>query len=749
MNRHCYRLVFNHHRHMFMAVAEIAPSQGLHGHVGEPGKKARVANMSVGHALHIMAASMLLAMSLLWPVGTMAQVVADPAAPGQQRPTVLATSSGALQINIQTPSAAGVSLNQYRQFDTPATATILNNSRVSVQTQSAGWVAANPWLATGSARVIVNQVNSQNPSLLRGTLEVAGQRAEVIIANPAGLQVSGASFVNAGRTVLTTGTPIINGGDLAGYRVAGGQVSITGSGLDTSQSDYTAILARNVQVNAGIWAQNLQVTTGSNAFTADAIRTASMSASGSPPAYALDVAALGGMYAGKITLIGTEHGLGVRNAGKLVAGSGGLLLQADGQLLNSGTLAATDAAAALQLQATSVRNEGTLSSAQDLQLNSSGPLDNLGTLSAARQLTLAAAQVDNASGGAIDAQRLDITTATLVNSGQLRQSGSQGLALQAGQMQNSGSIGALPAGTTTDGGLTPPAEGGSGSAGQAVALPLPPGGQADSTTVQPAPVAVLPDGAVRVSGLLDNRGSILANGGVDMASQGGLVNHGTLALRQLQVSGDNFDNSQGSISAHVANIATTAINNQQGKLQVLGDATLQSQGFINQDGKIGAGGSLQLRSGQLDNQRGSVLAEQGLAVQAAQLNNRDGVLASRQGSASLQLAAVDNQRGQLLAASTLQLTSDDALDNRQGSVQASSLQLQAASVDNRGGTLAADTLSSRSGALDNRGGLMQASQQLAIECAARGCFCCGYAGAGAFCHCVAPAVPDAGRWCCP
>ncbi len=711
MNQHCYRLVFNRHRHMLMAVAETTPAHGSPARGAVRTASAR----PLAHALRPLAACLLLAMGMLWPLQALAQIVADPSAPGSQRPTVLSTSSGAVQVNIQTPSAGGVSLNQYRQFDTGTAGTILNNSRVSVQTQSAGWIAANPWLATGSARVIVNQVNSQNPSLLRGTLEVAGQRAEVIIANPAGLQVSGATFLNASRTILTSGTPVLNGGSLEGYRVSGGQVRIDGAGLDSSSSDYTAILARSVQANAGVWAQQLQVGTGSNAYAADTTRQDALADSGTAPVFALDVAALGGMYAGKITLIGTEHGLGVRNAGKLVAGSGGLLLQADGQLLNSGTIASTDTAAALQLQATSVRNDGTLSSAQDLQLDSRGTLDNLGTLSAARQLTLVTAQVDNASSGAIDAQRLAITTAALANSGQLRQSGRQGLALQAGQLQNSGSIGALPAGTATDGSLTPPAEGGTGSVVQAVALPLPPGGQADGTTVQPAPVAVLPDGAVLVSGVLDNRGSILANGGVDLDSQGGLVNHGTLALRQLQVRGDSFDNSQGSIRAHAANIATTAINNQQGQLQVLGDATLQSQGFMNQDGKIGAGGSLQLHSGQLDNQRGSVLAEQALTVQAAQLDNRDGVLASRQGSASLQLAAVNNQRGQLLAASALQLTSFAALDNRLGSMQASSLQLQAASVDNRGGTLAADTLSSRSGALDNGGGLIQASQQLAID----------------------------------
>ncbi len=441
MNQHCCRLVFNAHRRMLMAVAEITPQQGADASPARP--QPVVGRLSA--ALRPLVACLLLAQGAVWALPAAAQIVADPATPGKQRPTVLTTSSGAVQVNIQTPSAAGVSLNQYRQFDTGDAGTVLNNSRVNVQTQSAGWVAANPWLASGSARVIVNQVNSQNPSLLRGTLEVAGQRAEVIIANPAGLQVNGATFLNASRTVLTSGTPVINGGSLDGYRVSGGQVSIGGNGLDTSASDYTAILARSVAANAGIWAQQLQVGTGSQAYAADGSGQGALAASGPAPAFALDVAALGGMYAGKIMLVGTEHGLGVRNAGKLVAGAGGLRLQADGQLLNSGTLGATDAAADVQLQTGAVSNDSTLSSARNLQLDSSGRLSNQGTLSAARQLTLNATQIDNASSGAIDAQRLAMTTATLSNRGQLRQSGSQALSLQASHLQNSGSIGALPA----------------------------------------------------------------------------------------------------------------------------------------------------------------------------------------------------------------------------------------------------------------------------------------------------------------
>lgn len=127
------------------------------------------------------------------------RIIADPNAPADQRPTVVGSANGTPQVNISTPSAAGVSRNQYQQFDVGAQGAILNNSRVDTQTQIGGGVQANPWLATGTARVILNEINGSNPSQLNGYIEVAGARAQVIIANPAGIQVDGAGFLNASR----------------------------------------------------------------------------------------------------------------------------------------------------------------------------------------------------------------------------------------------------------------------------------------------------------------------------------------------------------------------------------------------------------------------------------------------------------------------------------------------------------------------------------------------------------------------
>lgn len=303
MNKNLYRIIFNKRRGQMMAVCETATAQGkcASGEVTVTGRSHRgMLSNDSSVTLKSIVIGMLAGAAMFTTIEAQAQVVADPSAPGNQRPTVLQTSNGLPQINIQTPSAAGVSRNTYRQFDIQSNGAILNNSRTNAQTQLGGWVQGNPWLATGSARVILNEVNSANPSQLRGYIEVAGQRAEVIIANPAGVNANGAGFINASRVTITTGTPQMNGGNLESYLVQRGTVTINGKGLDATLTDYTGILARAVQINAGIWANDLKIVTGANQINAEHTTNTATAGSGAAPTFALDVAQLGGMYAGKL-----------------------------------------------------------------------------------------------------------------------------------------------------------------------------------------------------------------------------------------------------------------------------------------------------------------------------------------------------------------------------------------------------------------------------------------------------------------
>jgi filamentous hemagglutinin len=359
MNKNRHRVVFNAARGLRVAVAECA--------------------RSAGKATTTASATAVLITTLLLPA--QAQIAADPSAPGNQRPTILSAPNGVPLVNIQTPSAAGVSRNTYRQFDVNAPGAILNNSRTNVQTQLGGWVQGNPWLATGGARIILNEVNSTHPSYLNGTVEVAGQRAEVIIANPAGIQVNGGGFINAAAVTLTTGTPVMNAGALESFRVQGGQVRIEGLGLDTRTADHTTILTRTMQVNAGIWANELRVVAGAGESNVDAsgatLQTTPLAGVGPAPTFLLDVAAIGGMYAGKIHLVGTEAGLGVNNGG-VISANQTFTLNANGGLTQ--TSGARLYADDIAIQTQGVRNEG-------------------GAVIAARDsLTITAAQIHNTEG---------------------------------------------------------------------------------------------------------------------------------------------------------------------------------------------------------------------------------------------------------------------------------------------------------------------------------------------------------------
>ena len=320
----------------------------------------------------------------LVPAFTKAQIVADPNAAANQRATVLQTANAIPQINIQTPSSAGISRNSYSQFDVQRAGVILNNARTATQTQLGGWVQGNPWLSAGSAKIILNEVNSSNPSQLKGYVEVAGPRAEVVIANPAGISVNGGGFINASKATLTTGTPTWSQGQIDSYRVQGGSIVVDGAGLDLRTTDYAAILARAVQVNAVIWANELKVVTGTNAIDASSLSentrpsVASIVGNSATPEMALDVAQLGGMYAGKIFLLGTEVGLGVRSAGIVSASNGDLVIQNSGPLTNTGTMQAKG-----NLQVTTqadLTNTGTLYATGSQSIHAVGNLQNNGSI---------------------------------------------------------------------------------------------------------------------------------------------------------------------------------------------------------------------------------------------------------------------------------------------------------------------------------------------------------------------------------
>ncbi|WP_244133585.1 filamentous hemagglutinin N-terminal domain-containing protein, partial [Burkholderia gladioli] len=174
----------------------------------------------------------------------------------------------------------------------------------------------------------VNQVNSPNPSQIRGALEIAGARAELVLANPSGIYLDGAGFINTSRATLTTGLPFYGAdGSLAGYNVNRGLVTVAGAGLNASNFDQVDIISRAVQANAAIYAKNLNVIAGASQVNHDTLAATPIAGDGPVPAVAIDVAQLGGMYANRVFLVGNSAGVGVANAGTIAAQAGDLTLQ--------------------------------------------------------------------------------------------------------------------------------------------------------------------------------------------------------------------------------------------------------------------------------------------------------------------------------------------------------------------------------------------------------------------------------------
>ena len=271
--------------------------------------------------------------------------LANPVVPDQGKlgPKIEEARNGMTVVNINTPNDKGLSHNQYNAFNIDEKGLILNNANRPVNTELAGYIMGNPNLVGPTANTILNEVTGTSSTSMNGALEVAGNKAHVIIANPNGISVNNGTFINASSATLTTGNPMINNGSVTGYNVQQGVITVGEKGLNASKTARTDMLAEAVKLNGKVWAQDAQVVTGKNDISVDATgKVTNTHKTGESSQVGLDVAAIGGMYANSMYLVGTNDGFGVNNQGVLSA-QNKLTIDSTGKLQNTGTIAATDA----------------------------------------------------------------------------------------------------------------------------------------------------------------------------------------------------------------------------------------------------------------------------------------------------------------------------------------------------------------------------------------------------------------------
>ncbi|EOI3578680.1 hemagglutinin repeat-containing protein [Cronobacter turicensis] len=526
--------------------------------------------------------------------------------------------NGVPVVNIARPNAAGISHNQFKDYNVGQEGVILNNATGQLnKTQLGGLIQNNPNLKAGQeARGIINEVTGGSRSQLNGYTEVAGKAANVMVANPYGITCNGCGFINTPNVTLTTGKPVLDAaGNLSALEVTRGTITVEGKGLDASQSDALSIISRATEVNAAIHARDLNVTAGANRVNADGSRTA-MVGEGNAPVVAVDTGALGGMYANRIRLVSGDKGVGV-NLGNLNARQGDITLDASGRLTVKNSLASGN----LTAKGDNVTLTGEYKTGGTLAVNSRGgvALDHA-ALASDGAMTLTADGTLSAS-------------ASTLTSGQ-----SQALNGKTVTLDNNSRLDAKRDVTLTGGALASQAQINAGGNAQIAG---------DSLT---------------------NTGQIAATGRLDTRTTR-LNNRGTLQGNGVTVDSDAVTNSGTLQSASALTLKGKTLD-QQGTVSARGDAALNLTDSLRNgtNGKILSDGTLTANIGELE-QNGTLSGTKRLGVQAQQVSSGKGALTTSQGDIRLDVVGKAELNGQTIAAGNLTLTGDAVTTQQDAQLQ--------------------------------------------------------------------------------
>ncbi|MDU1876847.1 hemagglutinin repeat-containing protein [Citrobacter sp.] len=602
--------------------------------------------------------------------------------PSQSKgPTMGQTANGTPVVNIADPNAKGISLNKFSDFNVDKQGMVFNNSMQDGVTKIGGYAIKNAQLQH-EASAIISEVTGAKASYINGTMEVFGKKADIIIANENGISVNGATTINANSLTLSTGK--VKENDDGTYRLAveKGAVTLTGQGINTDGLSYFDIVSRSAQLEGEIAGKaDIKVLAGQNDYDlASRSHTVRSKGDGNGPSVAIDGSALGSMYGGKIQLISTESGAGVRHAGGIIASSD-LEVSADGDI----SLANLSSDRNISLSGKNITLNKSSSGVQaknDVIVNAlAGATINNDVISTAGKIRIdASSLVQNAASLVTNSTASTTVPAIEIN--------------VAGQYTLSGKLQAL------DANGTPIADG---------VVTLKNGDFVVLVNGKEVPFASLVSDAQVVSHSGDvqiNAGSMTNNGGSMLAKKGTLQ----FTLK------DTFVNS-GSVSA-------------------TGDLIIAS-GSMKNDGILYASNNQTLNVGNLDN-NGRIFADKRLVMNASALNNR-GIVGVNAGALQITSTSLTNS-GTLSgddAAITLEVNGDvdnsgDIISNKQdvtvnahgkslknkGKIEGRNVSVTAydtdAALENSGTLNAKQKVQVKTAKLSNNGGTVSAAGDVAL-----------------------------------
>ncbi|MCZ7447867.1 filamentous hemagglutinin N-terminal domain-containing protein [Agrobacterium rhizogenes] len=273
-----------------------------------------------------------------------AQVIPDG---GTRTTTSIDAATGATTVHIADPvGSAGstISHNTYTEFSVGPLGVNLDNS-------------------TANARTILNEVTSSRISNLNGPLKVEGTGpAHVIIANPNGISVDGATFLNTGGVVLSTGKASIvsrritptSYQDNVVLKTADGTINVGPGGLSGAMSALQMLAGRiridgPVENSSSQLRSTINLTAGGSSVEYDSAVLPQSDLEnwgrmeeegGNDNSVAVEITSRGTLKANTVRIRATSNGAGVSHAGTGLAALGDFVIDVSGKVTTSGSIEA-------------------------------------------------------------------------------------------------------------------------------------------------------------------------------------------------------------------------------------------------------------------------------------------------------------------------------------------------------------------------------------------------------------------------
>lgn len=395
---------------------------------------------------------------------------------GSTNTKITAAANNVPIVNIAAPNSGGLSHNKFTHYNVNSQGLILNNAATSASqvtsTKIGGLITGNSNL-NASASIILNEVTGNSKTHLNGYTEIAGRQADLIIANPNGISMAGAGFINLSRLTAVVGSanqinPHPNNLTFAldnSAQIANGflpELTISGSGVDLEEVSSTQLVASLMNIVAPIYADDNQVSllSGDKQFNhiAETV-TSDNSSPSSTDAIAIDASSLAKIQAGKIYILATKEGFGIKYSADLLASRNGIIIDALGNIeynnisSEAGDIEVTSSAGSITQSGISqtegsgdninltafddIINEGQFLSVNDINLTTDASfsnnsfelnlsdndftitaidLTNLGILSAGNNLSVTATSSINNSGKLIANNSLNLGSSQITNS---------------------------------------------------------------------------------------------------------------------------------------------------------------------------------------------------------------------------------------------------------------------------------------------------------------------------------------------